>query len=184
MLRSSLCSAFLVLSSVGVADAQQPGPVLIPVQVEGNVVVLTPQKIAIREGNGKTVELQLSKVLATNHVPKEAGDGAVLHECWSYRPSDVQIGDAVEIVTERRTDGKFVCEAIMICRRPGGKVPLAPNEKFDPKCPQFSHAYRMNAHQALEEKGTPLPNCLVAPWAPERKAPMPRLVKTRSESGK
>lgn len=70
---------------------------------------------------------------------------------YSYRPSDVNVGDDVSIMLHQ-IEGVEVCVAICISRRPGGRVPPAPNDY-----PFNLHHERSNAQQDAEEHGIPLP---------------------------
>lgn len=66
----------------------------------------------------------LDKELAKGGYLKTASGG------WTYRITDVRVGDRVEIEYDRR-DGIDICKKIRIDRRPNGLVPPAPGEKPD-----------------------------------------------------
>jgi hypothetical protein len=80
-----------------------------------------------------------------------------------YRARDVQVGDVVAI-EHSRVDGVDTCDDVCIYRRPGGRVPPAPDESPDQG---YRWHERMNAYQDLEEKGIPLP----AKYAPVKRVP-------------
>jgi len=77
----------------------------------------------------------------------------------SYLPAHLQVGDIV-ILDFQRDDGKDRCTSIMICKRPGGRVPPSPNfesDKFQAKLCGYRYHEYANAKQDLEERGIPLP---------------------------
>ena len=78
----------------------------------------------------------------------------------SYLPGQVEFGDKVTIDFERR-GGASICYAIMICKRPGGRVPPSPNlqgDEHNVKMLGYKYHEYANAQQDLEEKGIPLPD--------------------------
>ena len=160
--------------------AQPPMPAAQPPEIltsyEGKLVALSPTTITIQKGNDPPVKFLLSDELARDQSPTKARKMAV-PDNWSYRPCDVRIGDMIDILVQPKADRTLVCEAMLIQRRPGGRVPEAPKQKFDPKHPERSWAFIANAYQDEEEKGIPLPDCLIPPWEKERRAPMPRPVR-------
>ena len=83
----------------------------------------------------------------------DRGFSKALGALYSYRWSDVKVGDRVDIRFER-VDGKFQCTAIAIRRRPGGRIP--PGHVPDLRDPPY-HEYAQ-ALQDREEKGIPLPD--------------------------
>jgi hypothetical protein len=106
---------------------------------------------------GVTLRFAFSDALTRGEVTKGLLPGE------RFLPTDVQIGDKVHLGGSR-TKGILTCTHISIVRRPGGQVPKAPGEeeiRFG-----FRHSEYMNAHQALEEKGTPLPAKFVLPSLP------------------
>lgn len=161
----------LALSSTE-ARGQPPGIMQIPEHHEGKVTALSETIIRIQKGDEEGITFTFSAVLVANQIPKVARDRTVSsHE--TYRPCDVRVGDIVEIVRNRK-DGVDICESILILRRPGGRVPQAPGQKHDPENPQWSWHFVANAQQDLEEKGIPLPDCLIPPWKKKAVAPPPR----------
>lgn len=174
-------SAVFTVACITVSDLHAqpqvpPAKPEVPDSFEGKLVALSPTTISIQKGNDPPVKFLLSDVLASNRSPTKARWHAVPDE-WSYRPCDLRIGDMVDILGQPTADGKPVCEAILIQRRPGGRVPEAPKQKFDPKHPERSWAFCANAYQDEEEKGIALPDCLIPPWEKARRAPMPREVR-------
>ena len=78
----------------------------------------------------------------------------------TYRITDVRIGDEIEMSVQDNLFADPVCDAILICARPGGKVPPSPGEaefrKDHPSSRPLWHE-RRNAQQDWEERGIPLP---------------------------
>lgn len=69
---------------------------------------------------------------------------------FSYRVQDVKVGDEVGILFQRDEELPRLCEAIMIIRRPGGRIPRAPNQGENDR---YTHHERMQAQQDWEELG-------------------------------
>jgi hypothetical protein len=76
---------------------------------------------------------------------------------WSYGLGDVRVGDRVEVEGAALPGVEFV-ESISISRRPGGRVPPAPDDLVDPPDPRHPWFHHMkNAEQDWQDKGIPLP---------------------------
>jgi hypothetical protein len=106
---------------------------------------------------GEIIPPQPPRTFLAGNVFADGGYCKELHAQCSYRWSDVKVGDRVTIRFERAGDA-LQCTAIQIERRPGGRVPPAQLKVPDPfhqNLPQWHE--QCNAHQDLEEKGTPLP---------------------------
>lgn len=110
------------------------------------------------------------------------GDPDVAKDLGSYRWTDLKVGDRVTIDTGLTRGGEELCMSIVITRRPGGKIPPAPNEAF----PNHGVHLMYQAEQDWEEKGIPIPAKYCdkngqAPWTnppyPANLAPPPREVR-------
>lgn len=95
----------------------------------------------------------------------------------TYRLADIRVGDRVSIKGVRGFGVEFV-EVVSIKRRPGASVPPAPGDlKRPPPLNQPWYHEMMDAMQAFEEKGTPLPEGFhefkrwVHPAPPPREVP-------------
>ncbi len=125
--------------------------------------------LVLRDGTSKTLRranqpvrrFPADAVLAGGGFHKEATPG------FSYRLSDVRVGDEVDIRL-CRTEMDGLCYAISIRRRPGGRVPPAPAERADARI-RFHEV--MNAYQDYEENGTAIP----AKFLPPEPVPPSRL---------
>lgn len=125
----------------------------------------------------ETTRFQLSATLAAGgypapgRTPSTLLGGASVSESETYRVSDLQMGDLVRVHRYRR-DGVDVLDAIMIERRPGGRIPPAPGQSPTVTVPY--HELK-DAYWDLEEKGIAYP----AHFGYMRRfppAPMPREV--------
>lgn len=125
--------------------------------------------ITLRAADGETKQFQID--------PKLIGPPPANPFAWfGHRLADVRVGDVVRVEYHHR-NGLDTCQAIDICRRPGGKIPPVPGES--PHAPFRVHE-RLQAYQDWEEKGIPIPpehlpvhpGLLAVPFPPV--APMPR----------
>ena len=110
---------------------------------------------------GEVIPPQPPLTFHADKVFADRGFSKALGAPYSYRWSDVKIGDRVDIRFER-VDGKFQCTAIAIRRRPGGRIP--PGHVPDLRDPPY-HEYAQ-ALQDFEEKGIPLPAKYLPPPLP------------------
>jgi hypothetical protein len=92
-----------------------------------------------------------------------------------YRLKDVQLGDTV-IIRFGRVDKVNICDAICIIRRPGGRVPPAPQEETS----GMRHSEWANAWQDWEEQGTPLPNKYAQHRPSDLALPLPAVIIPRA----
>lgn len=155
----------------GAAKWLLPGP-----DYCGTVTEITDRTIAIahpgtqiqfynaagKKIGGEVIPPQPPLTFHAANVFADGGFSKALGAPYSYRWSDVKVGDRVDIRFER-VDGKFQCTEIAIRRRPGGQVPPAPGEK--PGEPEPWHEYAQ-ALQDREEKGIPLPAKYLPPPLP------------------
>jgi hypothetical protein len=96
--------------------------------------------------------------------------------------ADIKVGDVVSVYVGVLRDGREWATEIHIRRRPGGKIPPTPPDKFGLHSDLVE---RFQAHQDWEEKGTPIPVKFLdkndrAPWTNPPYppvAPMPRAAK-------
>jgi hypothetical protein len=102
--------------------------------------------------------------------------GKCFGESFSYRITDVQVGDHV-MIGRSSLNGVDYCHMICIYRRPGGKIPPAPDDKkgkYVHRKYQWHEYYQ--ARQDFEEKGIPIPDKFL-PESERKSIPMPREVK-------
>jgi hypothetical protein len=127
----------------------------------GMVVKKTEKTILIQKRGQAPREFVLSESLASGSVPAEAAGGD------RYAIRDVLVGDLV-VVTYGTFPQGSVCRSVSIHRRPGGRVPPA-----DDDSPHVQNRWHdlANAHQDLEEKGTPIPQKCLPTTAPAMRRP-------------
>lgn len=125
-----------------------------PFDYEGEVMAVSKSSITVRGRDtcdrvGPDI---IREFAAGKHLAKgeQDPDESVNSD---YRLSDVKKGDKVHLVLRASGDDDL-CLAIRIMRRPGGEVPPAP---FEPSDVPHKYHLDMNAYQAHEERGIPLP---------------------------
>lgn len=131
---------------------------------DGRVLKLVDRVIPATE----PMRYVIARPLANGKPPLWFGDQ------YSYRVSDVLVGDHVTIGWSEQNGAKY-CEMICIYNRPGGKIPPAPGEPQDARWPW--HEIQQARMDRLE-RGVPMPDKfltfeeLAERYA--RVAPMPR----------
>jgi hypothetical protein len=126
------------------------------------------------EGKGLRFVLLHSLPLMPGFVPP-----TIPGEPRSHRFSDLQRNDVIEAVYFQ-WDDRMVCSQILICRRPGGKIPPIAEDLGDGFRSPSSDPWheRMQAYQDWEEKGIPIPDKYCPPGELSRPfpdiAPRPR----------
>ncbi|MDY3560169.1 hypothetical protein R5W23_001394 [Gemmata sp. JC673] len=110
-------------------------------------------------------ELKLTADLAAGKCMNIPGLG-------TYRASDVQVGDRVDLEYARSQAGVWTCKSISIVRRPGGSVPKA---IADPSARFRGYAWHeyCQAYQDFEERGITVPLRFLPDYA-DRIAPLSR----------
>ena len=151
-------AAVLLVAGMDPADpaaiAPAPRKLTRPSTYRGQVLAVDSGSITIRGSeSGDPTEVLDWKFPASPPLLSGEQDRD-FKSCIDYRLSDVWVGDWVYI--RIRQSGKTdLCAAVIIERRPGGFVPPAlwenPREHPNP------HHEAMNAWQAFEERGVPLP---------------------------
>ena len=132
----------------------------------GFVVAVDAQSITVRGSEtGRPNEVVVTRRFMAGAALLNGEQDRDYNSAADHRLKDVRIGDRVYL-TLRQSDVPDVCATVRIERRPGGVVPPAPWDA--PDNPNPVHEY-LNAWQAFEEKGTPLPE-KYDPVAQERKA--------------
>jgi hypothetical protein len=124
----------------------------------GRVVAVSRVSLTIKLYDGTLRKYHFCERLANGDEPLggpcEVGRSLQqLDAPYRYCVSDLAVGDIVH-VGGYRINGIDACYYFSIDRRPGGRVPPAPDENDGAR-----HRYHelMQAHQDHEEKGTPLP---------------------------
>jgi hypothetical protein len=97
------------------------------------------------EDNKKARRLSVAGTLA-------GGDPDGIGREFTYRLSDLKVGDVVFADTCGARDGAEYCLTIIIRRRPGGKIPPLPADDLG-----VGFHLRYQAEQDWEEKGIPIP---------------------------
>jgi len=110
----------------------------------GKVLVLTKDTITVQTPGRVPRTFAVAPTLCSDRIPLDP-QLSLLH-----RLRDVRRGDLVGVRLARGRDG-YVCIALGIYRRPGGKIPPAEDDHLPENC--RSHI-RCNADQAREEKVT------------------------------
>jgi len=162
MLRSILF-ALCILSSVRAEPTPLAPPpreskkfiVEHPVCYQGEVLAVDGQRSITIRGTGTGLPNEVI-VIRTFHAGTALASGKQEYKERSnsdYRLTEVRTGDRVYIVIHREEHGDF-CVAVRIERRPGGTVHPSPWQ--DPES-KIKHHELMNAWQAFEEKGIPVP---------------------------
>jgi hypothetical protein len=165
---TSMTACFaLFMTSVPARDisAPHPAPQLIDhtdlrqyVLVQGMVTTLSRNSISVLTLEGTTRRFIFCEPLAQGLRPwgppySTTGSGPAATNSERYFVSDLRIGDIVQLFCFR-VKGVDACYYFTIKRRPGGRVPPAPDENDG--APHRYHEM-MQAYQDHEEKGTPLP---------------------------
>jgi hypothetical protein len=124
-----------------------------PGNYRGEVTAVDELSVTIKGKEESSKNVEVTRAFPAG--PSLRGGKQDPHEASSidYLLSDVKVGDKVFVIIHQMGEDD-VCVAVRILRRPGGIVPKAPFEDRNVKIP---HHVRMNAFQAFEEKGTPLP---------------------------
>jgi hypothetical protein len=98
--------------------------------------------------------------------PEGAEDVITAFQGNTHLVADLEVGDVVDVITHSAPDGEEWTAAIIIFRRPGGKIPPMPADAagFRSGTPE-----RNQAEQDWEEKGIPIPKKFLnpqgrAPW--------------------
>ena len=150
----------------GAAKWLLPGPDYsgIVTDVTGRTMAIAHQGTRIQFYNaagqkigGEVIPPQPPVAFQAGNILADGGFSEALMAPYSYRWSDVKVGDRVSIRFEK-VGGARNCTAIRIERRPGGRVPAAQLKEQDPfhkGIPQWHEL--ANALQDFEEKGIPLP---------------------------
>ncbi|MDB5310592.1 MAG: hypothetical protein JWO38_4794 [Gemmataceae bacterium] len=172
-------AVFAVLGISGISSAQpDPGqgeyPLTRKPKVEavrsgygGTVTSIGKDSITVKRGDGNpALTFPVSRILAEGSYPRGEPQE------FSYRLSDIRIGDEVGIRYDR-IDGVNVCKALLIHRRPGGEVPPANRPPDDDG---FYYHEWANIRRRCEAKGVPYPPTSAFPWLEDHIAPPPRVV--------
>lgn len=128
------------------------------------------------EGNDKAVW-----IITTNTIVGGDPNGLGNWPDDTYKLGELKIGDIVIVETEVTRAGEQYGTQVWIKRRPGGRIPPLPADKFG--TPNYISAM-YQAEQDWEEKRIPIPKQFLEkgeyPWTnppyPLPTAPMPRLV--------
>lgn len=116
---------------------------------DGRVLKLVDRVIPATE----PMRYVIAQPLANGKPPLWFGD------MYSYRVSDVLVGDHVTIGWSEQNGAKY-CEMICIYNRPGGKIPPAPGEPQDARWPW--HEIQQARMDRLE-RGVPMPDKFLSP---------------------
>lgn len=92
-----------------------------------------------------THTFKASPILAAGDFPEDASNA------FTYRLTDVRVGDKVTAIYHPAPAGGLVCTAVSIARRPGGKVPRPPGHRDNYGVSPYWDEL-MNAAQEREEK--------------------------------
>jgi hypothetical protein len=125
------------------------------VSYQGFVVGIDAHAIEIKgsEQGDPNDDVVIRSFMYGDHIQNGEQDPQERRYC-NYRISDVRIGDKVLVKLHGRGDVD-ICVSIIILGRPGGLVPPAPWEVRDGSMRPYHE--RLNAVQAFEERGVPLP---------------------------
>jgi hypothetical protein len=129
-----------------------------PTEYYGHVLAVDGQSITVRgsEMGRPGDELVIRRFVAGEYLANGEQDPWERLNC-DYRLGDIRVGDRVYLKLHELGD-EDVCASVRIFRRPGGRVPPAPWDEPEPG--RIPYHERMNAQQAFEEKGIPLPRRL------------------------
>lgn len=158
MLYSLLFSSLLAAPAFGELPSQQaPPPRAKPAAPRrlpnyyGEVLAVNKGSITIRGREEGTNDAVVTRTFPAGEALLRGEQDRRERSDNDYRLADVKVGDTVFVVLDLATPDD-TCLTVRIRRRPGGSVPPAPwDNARDP------HHLRMNAWQAFEEKGVPLP---------------------------
>ena len=123
-----------------------------PSVYRGFVVAVDAQSITVRGAEVGLPQPEVIRRFMAGAALLAGEQDREYNSAADYRLKDVRVGDRVYLML--RQDVPDVCATVRIERRPGGVVPPAPWWPTD--APNPHHEY-LNAWQAFEEKGTPLP---------------------------
>lgn len=128
--------------------------------ITGFVKEVTKDSITIESGRGgQPRRFAVSDILASGDFWRSVTPPS------RYKLSDIRVGDQVNIDYDR-IDGRDICWAVGIRRRPGGKIPPG----HYPADARYQPHEQAQALQDLEEKSIPLPEKYLSPEEREERA--------------
>lgn len=123
----------------------------------GQVTEITKSTISVRQNGKQPFRFRLSPSLAKGELPAcDPEPGPVppaRPEAYANVIADLQVGDMVDVEFSRWDQ----CDAFLIYRRPGGKVPPVRGESEPRESWVLRHHELMQMLQDREERGIPLP---------------------------